>query len=203
MQTTTTTVDASKRELLTGRVSGRNERVTHFDAAAAERASRQAQLQRLAPNVSLMDQDGRKVRFYDDVLKGRQVVLSAMYSACEKLCPPTMRNLIDAREMLGDSAGKLTFVTMTLTPLDDGPKQLLEYKQRYGLGKDWMFLTGRPDQMEIIQASLGYAPQRASDNLMTHASMVRICDERLMRWGHVNGMTSTLNIARMIRYELV
>jgi protein SCO1/2 len=104
--------------------------------------------------------------------------------------------------MLGDSAGKLTFVTMTLTPLDDGPKQLLEYKQRYGLGKDWMFLTGRPDQMEIIQASLGYAPQRASDNLMTHASMVRICDERLMRWGHVNGMTSALNIARMIRYEL-
>jgi protein SCO1/2 len=202
MQTTTTTVDASRRDVLTGRVPGKNERAAHFDAAAAERASRQAQLQRLAPNVSLIDQDGRKVRFYDDVLKGRLVVLSAMYSACEKLCPPTMRNLIDAREMLGDAAGKLTFVTMTLTPLDDGPKQLLEYKQRYGLGKDWMFLTGRPDQMEIIQASLGYAPQRASDNLMTHASMVRICDERLMRWGHVNGMTSALNIARMIRYEL-
>jgi len=202
MQTTTPTVDVSRREVLTGRVPGKNEQA-HFDAAAAERASRQAQLQRLAPNVSLIDQDGRKVRFYDDVLKGRLVVLSAMYSACEKLCPPTMRNLIEAREMLGDAAGKLTFVTMTLTPLDDGPKQLLEYKQRYGLGKDWIFLTGRPDQMESIQASLGYAPQRASDNLMTHASMIRICDERLMRWGHVNGMTSALNIARMIRYELV
>ena len=202
MQTTTTTVDASRREVLTGRVPGKSERVAHFDATAAEKASRRAQLQRLAPNVSLIDENGRTVRFYDDVLKGRQVVLSAMYSACEKLCPPTMRNLIEAREMLGDAAGKLSFVTMTLTPLDDGPKQLLEYKQRYGLGKDWMFLTGRPDQMEIIQASLGYAPQRTSDNLMTHASMVRICDERLMRWGHVNGMTSALNIARMIRYEL-
>jgi len=202
MQTTTTTVDASRRDVLTGRAPGKNLHAAHFDAAAADRASRLAQLQRLAPNVSLIDQDGRKVRFYDDVLKGRQVVLSAMYSACEKLCPPTMRNLIEAREMVGDSAGKLSFVTMTLTPLDDGPKQLLEYKQRYGLSKDWMFLTGRPDQMEIIQASLGYAPQRASDNLMTHASMVRICDERLMRFGHVNGMTSALNIARMIRYEL-
>ena len=202
MQTSTTTVDTSRRDLLTGRVPGKNERVAHFDADAAERASRRAQLQRLAPNVSLIDQNGRSVRFYDDVLKGRQVVLSAMYSACEKLCPPTMRNLIDAREMLGTSAGKLTFVTMTLTPLDDGPKQLLEYKKRYGLGADWMFLTGRPDQMEIIQASLGYTPQRAADNMFTHASMVRICDERLMRFGHVNGMTSALNIARMIRYEL-
>ena len=97
MQTTTTTVDASRRELLTGRAPGKNQQAAHFDAAAAERASRLAQLQRLAPNVSLIDQDGRKVRFYDDVLKGRQVVLSAMYSACEKLCPPTMRNLIEAR----------------------------------------------------------------------------------------------------------
>lgn len=203
MPTLNTSLDPSRRAVLTGRFPGRSTRHPRFDAAAAERASRRAQLERMAPNAELQTQDQRPVRFYDSVLKGRTVVLSAMYSACEQFCPPAMRNLIVARDLLGPLARKLNFVTITLTPLNDGPQQLLEYKQRYRIGADWTFLTGKPEQVDLVLDSLGYNPQRDSDNLLTHASMVRVCDEQMMRWGHVSGLTSPQNIARMIRFELV
>lgn len=159
-------------------------------------------LQRMVPNVSLVDHNGGAVRFYDDVLKGRRVVLSAMYSVCQKYCPPSMSNLIEARRQLSSAALGLTFVTFSLTPLTDGPKELRGYKQRYGIGEDWLFLTGRPEEVDLIQRAQGYAATRITDNELTHASMVRVCDERMMRWGHVNSLTSPQNIARMIRFEL-
>jgi protein SCO1 len=202
MSNTPHTLDTSRRALLTGQGPASSSRWKNFDPVAAERASRLAHLQRLAPNVPVVSHDGRALRFYDDVLKGRQVVLSAMYSACEQSCPPSMRNLIEARQMLGPLSRDLRFVTLTLTPLDDGPQQLREYKQRFGIGPEWLFLTGQPAQMERIQSALGYTPQRAADSLLSHASMVRVCDERRMRWGHVNSLTSAQNIARMVRFEL-
>ena len=35
------------------------------------------------PNVELITQDGKKVRFYDDVLKGRQVAINAIFTTCK------------------------------------------------------------------------------------------------------------------------
>lgn len=202
MSTLNPPIDLSRRAVLTGKAPAFTARDKHFDPVAAERASRRAQLQRLAPNAKLQTQDGRQVSFYDDVIKGRTVVLSAMYSACERFCPPAMHNLIAARNLLGPLARKLSFITITITPLNDGPQQLREYKQRFGIGADWTFLTGKPEQMDLLLDSLGYTPQRDSDDLLTHVSMVRICDERMMRWGHVSGLTPPQNIARMIRFEL-
>jgi protein SCO1/2 len=202
MSTSNPSINPSRRALLTGKPPDFTARDRHFNAVAAERASRRAHLERLAPNATLQTHEGRQVRFYDDVIKGRTVVLSAMYSACERLCPPAMHNLIAARNLLGNLARKLNFVTITLTPLNDGPQQLRDYKQRYGIGADWTFLTGKPEQVDLLLDSLGYTPQRDSDDLLTHASMVRICEERMMRWGHVNALTSPQNIVRMVRFEL-
>lgn len=213
MSTTGTLADPGRRALLTGAPEAGSPAATAwkparardgsgFDPVAAERASRLGLLQRLAPNVEVVDQNGRRLRFFNDVLQGRQVVLSAMYSACEQFCPPTMRNLMEARQQLGPVARRLRFVTMTLTPVSDDPQELRRYKHRFGIDPDWLFLTGRPEELERLQAALGYAPRRISDNALTHASMVRVIDERLMRIGHVNGLTSARNISRMIRFEL-
>src|SRR5713226_7621614 len=45
------------------------------------------------PNIELITQNGEKVRFYDDLVKDKIVVLNFMYTHCEKVCPSIMRNL--------------------------------------------------------------------------------------------------------------
>ena len=45
------------------------------------------------PNVPVVDQDGRTLNFYDDVIKGKMVVVSFIYTSCPDICPLTTARL--------------------------------------------------------------------------------------------------------------
>ncbi len=171
-----------------------------------EAQTRESLRQRRTPNVALLDQDGRLLRFYDDVMKDRKVLINVMYSVCSNVCPPATRNLIEARRLLGDDAKGLRFVSMSLTPLSDTPDALRAYKQQHGIGADWTFLTGTPRNMERVQRALGLIgsdDNGDTDDLLSHSAMAKLCDERNLRWSHVNTLLSPRSIARMIRFETV
>ena len=172
-------------------------------ALAAQELTRQRLRQRRSPNVALLDHNGRAVRFYDDIMKDRKVVLNVMYSVCSNVCIPATRNLIEARRLLADEAPDLHFVSLTLTPLQDTPAALREYKKLHGIDERWTFLTGRPEQVERVLRALGFLGSDDTDDLLSHSAMAKVCDERHLRWSHVNTLLSGRTIAHMIRFELV
>lgn len=92
---------------------------------------------------------------------------------------------------------------MSLTPLSDTPESLRAYKALHGLGADWTFLTGTPRSVERAQRALSFLGNDASDDLLSHSAMAKLCDERNLRWTHVNTLLSPRSIARMIRFEMV
>jgi protein SCO1/2 len=155
------------------------------------------------PNVRLVDQDGREVRFYDDVVKGRRVLVNVKYTICSGVCTPATSNLIEARKLLADEAKDLQFVSISLTPLTDTPEALRNYKQQHGLGADWTFLTGEVEEVEKLQRAMGFITDKDGDDLLSHSAMARLADDRFMRWTHVNTLLSPRSIARMIRFENV
>lgn len=171
--------------------------------SSPEDLSRERLRQRRTPNVSLLDHNGRSLRFYDDVMKGRKVLLNVMYSVCSNVCTPATRNLIEARRLLGEQARDLHFVSMSLTPLSDTPEALREYKKLHGIDVNWTFLTGTPRNVETAQRALGFISNDDTDDLLSHSAMARLCDERQQRWTHVNTMLAPRSIARMVRFELV
>jgi protein SCO1 len=136
-------------------------------------------------------------------MKGRKVLINVMYSVCSNVCPPATRNLIEARRLLGDAAKDVHFVSMTLTPLADTPEALRSYKKLHGIGANWTVLTGTLDNVETAQRALGFIGVDDTDDLLSHSAMAKLCDERNLRWSHVNTMLSARSIARMIRFELV
>ena len=97
----------------------------------------------------------------------------------------------------------LQFVSMTLTPRSDTPEALRAYKKLHGIPADCIFLTGTLDNVEKAQRALGFISNDDTDGLLSHSAMARLCDERHLRWSHVNTMLSPRSIARMIRFELV
>lgn len=155
------------------------------------------------PNETLIDQDGRPLRFYDDVMKNRVVVMNVIYTTCNGICTPAMRNVIEARQLLGAQGQHLHFVTMTLTPLSDPPEALRDFKKLHDITDRWTFLTGKVESVEKVQRALGFLSARKDDNLLSHSGMARYCDERNTRWTHVNTMLSPSSVARMIRFEMV
>ncbi len=154
-------------------------------------------------NLPLLTQDGRTVRFYDDVVKDRKVVISVMYSGCSNICTPATRNLMEARERLGDWGRDIHFVSITLTPLSDTPAELRAYKKAHGIGADWTFLTGQPAHVEQVTRGLGLLSDNPADELLSHSGSAVIADEKLLKWGHGSTLTGGRALARMIRFELV
>ena len=39
-------------------------------------------------DVELINQDGKKMRFYSDVIKGKTIVVNAFVTSCTSVCPP-------------------------------------------------------------------------------------------------------------------
>jgi protein SCO1/2 len=65
----------------------------------------------------LRTHEGKEVRFYDDLIHGKHVVINMMYADCQGLCPPMTANLVKVQQMLNDRVGKDIFIySITLQP---------------------------------------------------------------------------------------
>src|SRR4051812_19972235 len=80
------------------------------------------------PNVPLVTQQGRHVRFYDDLVRGKNVVFSFFYTECEGICPAATANLVKVQALLGDRVGHSIFMySISLKPRQDTPRAMAAY----------------------------------------------------------------------------
>jgi protein SCO1/2 len=137
-------------------------------------------------NVELTTHEGKKVRFYDDLIRGKIVILNFMYTLCGDICPGMTDNLVEVQQRLGDRVGRDVFIySFTLQPQFDGPEELAKYAEEHGAGKNgWTFLTGKPEDLEMLRRKLGFVDLvPAIDAEVTeHIGVVRIGNETTDRW---------------------
>ena len=125
---------------------------TPDDKAAAEAKARD-----YFSNVELVDQNGRSLKFYDEVLKDNIVVISFIFTNCQSACPLMTRNLTMIRDMLReDERQTINFVSISIDPLRDTPSAMKEFAQKHDADIDgWLWLTGQPDDVNYITKRLG------------------------------------------------
>src|SRR5690348_15896097 len=108
------------------------------------------------PNVELTTQDGKKVRFYDDLIKGKVVAIELMYTTCKYNCPLETARLVQLQKLLGDRMGKdIFFYSITIQPEIDTPEVLKQYAAKYHVGPGWLFLTGKEADIKLLSRRLG------------------------------------------------
>jgi protein SCO1 len=105
-------------------------------------------------NLEVVDQDGRTLHFYDDVLKDNQVVISFFYTSCKEICPVSTARLARVDELLGKRRN-LKFIAISVDPENDTPEKLKSFAEAFGLGANWILLTGKPDNLKTIAERLG------------------------------------------------
>lgn len=137
------------------------------------------------PNVTLTTHEGRPVRFYDDLLRNRIVLVNFMYTQCSGICPAQTANLRRVQQGLGDRAGREVFMySLTLKPRQDTPEVLRQYAQRHDIGPGWWLLTGAGEDIERLRRRMGFTdPDPAVDaDTSSHIGMVVLGNEPLQRW---------------------
>jgi protein SCO1/2 len=156
------------------------------------------------PNVELVTQDSKKVRFYDDLVKDRRVVIQFMFARCKDICPIITHHLVEVQKILKDRVGSdIFFYSITLSPEEDTPRDLKVYAKMHGVGPGWTFLTGKPDDILLLRKSLGFFyndPKEDADR-NNHSGMLVVGTEPLMRWAMCQGGADPEWIATVIRTE--
>lgn len=160
---------------------------------------------RYFPNHSLLTHDGREVRFYDDLMWRKIVVINMFYAQCTGICPTTTTNLVAVQKALGDLVGRdIHMYSLTLKPEEDSPDVLAHYAKMHGIGPGWTLLTGHPDDMEDLRRRLGFVdPDPAADaDKNQHIGVIRFGNEQLDRWGACPSLLRPELTARYIQWML-
>jgi protein SCO1/2 len=107
------------------------------------------------PNVPVTTQDGRTLRFYDDLLKGKSVAVLLFYTSCKDVCPLETANLVKVQKLFGERMGRdIFFYSIAIDPWDT-PRENKAYAQKFGVGPGWLFLSGKEADIQLIARKLG------------------------------------------------
>ena len=160
---------------------------------------------RYLPNVSLRTHENRLVRFYDDLIKDKVVVINFMYAECAGICPAITMNLARVQKLLGRRIGRDIFMySISLEPQHDTPAVLAKYAREHGVGRGWTLLTGVPADVERLRQSLGFVdpdPELDKDK-DNHIGNIRYGNEPLMLWAACPGMADAKWIVESISWVI-
>ena len=162
-------------------------------APRVQNSSREKLQARYFPNFELTTHEGKKVRFYDDLVKDKIVVINFMYAQCEGICVPITRNLKRVQNLLGKRIGREIFMySITLKPEDDTPQALKHYVRMHRIKPGWRFLTGKPDEINTLRRKLGFSDSKAKldKDLTNHIGMVRYGNEQRQWWAMCPGQAN-------------
>lgn len=133
---------------------------------------------RRAPDFTLIDQHGKRVRFAD--YRGKALLVSFIFTTCNGACPATTHRLAKVHEKLNlqpELRDKVRFLSITLDPERDNPEMLRGYMRLYEIeGNRWTFLTGPVADVRTVHAAWGMWAKPAPDGQLDHPSRVFLVD---------------------------
>ncbi len=142
------------------------------------------------PNIPLVTHEGKEVRFYDDLVKGKVVTLNFFYALCGDVCPAVTANLVEVQRLLGDQVGRDVFMySFTLRPEADDVLAIQNYRDTFGAGPGWTFGFTNPNPL-------------LDKDTTQHIGNVRYGNEPLMLWAACPGMAKPSFIAESISWAL-
>lgn len=149
------------------------------------------------PDVVLVNQDGKKVRFKSLVEAKQPVVVDFIYGTCTTICPVLSAGFVNLQNRLGAGSSKVHLISITIDPEHDTPKVMKEYLARYRAKPGWDFLTGsRQDIDRVMKAFNAYIPDK-----MSHYPINLIRSPKDGSWVRLFGIMSSREF--MEEYQLV
>jgi cytochrome oxidase Cu insertion factor (SCO1/SenC/PrrC family) len=159
----------------------------------------QAQMRRgpeYFPNLPVVNQDGEQLKFYDDLIKDKIVIVMFIYTSCTDICPLTTARMTLIEDQLGPLVGKEIFIiSMTVDPQVDTPEKLKAYSKAFATGPGWSFVTGKPEDIRAINHRLG----ERSKVLSEHRNEIVLGNDVTGEWQRDNVMGDLNRVVTSIR----
>jgi len=131
------------------------------------------------PDVTLLDQTGKGVRFYSDLVHGKVVVVQFIFTSCNLICPMLGSSFSRLQAALGGRLGKEVYlISITTDPTNDTPARLDAWGARFGARPGWTLVTGGADQIDRLLIAL----TGSAAGLTEHSPAILIINDRNGAW---------------------
>ncbi|MDP1832913.1 MAG: SCO family protein [Geothrix sp.] len=139
------------------------------------------------PDVTLVNQDGAKVKLKAMLESGEPVIVDFIFGTCTTICPVLSAGYANLQAKLPPGAPKVHLVSISIDPENDTPKVMRDYLKRYRARPGWDFFTGqREDIDKAMRAFNAYIP-----NKMSHYPLTLIRDPKTGKWIRIFGLMSS------------
>jgi cytochrome oxidase Cu insertion factor (SCO1/SenC/PrrC family) len=152
------------------------------------------------PDIEALDQNGRKVHFYTDLVKGHTVVINFIFTTCTTICPPLGATFARVQKELGDKVGRdVRFISISVDPATDTPERLKAWGEKFHAGEGWTFVTGNKPEIDELLYALGASSARRED----HSPTVLIGNDAQGNWTRTYGLANTSKLVQIINDIMV
>jgi len=147
------------------------------------------------PDVTVYDQDGRKLLFYSDLVKGKTVAINFIFTTCTTICPPLAATFRRVQQDLGERVGRdVRLISISVDPATDVPFRLKAFAAKFKAGPGWTFVTGSKVEMDSLLKALGAAVADKND----HTPMVLVGNDPAGYWTRTYGLAPAAALVKII-----
>jgi cytochrome oxidase Cu insertion factor (SCO1/SenC/PrrC family) len=146
------------------------------------------------PDVRVSDQNGRRLNFYSDLVKGKTVAINFIFTTCTTICPPLTATFRRVQLDLETKASEAQLISVSVDPTIDTPERLRDYAAKFKAGPGWTFVTGDKNEIDSLLQALGVAVANKND----HTPMILIGNDEAKYWTRAYGLSSPTTLIKTI-----
>ena len=147
------------------------------------------------PDTAVYNQNGRRLNFYTDLVKGRVVAINFIFTTCTTICPPLTATFRRVRQDLDEALGRdVQLISVSVDPTTDTPERLYDFAAKFKAGPGWTFVTGEKTEMDSLLQALGASAANRND----HTPMVLVGNDATGRWTRTYGLSSPAVLVKVI-----
>ena len=146
------------------------------------------------PDVRISDQNGRQLKFYSDLVKGKTVAINFIFTTCTSICPPLTSTFRRVQQDAAERNLDVQLITISVDPTVDTPERLHAFAEKVKAGPGWTFVTGDKTEIDSLLKGLGAAVSDKND----HTSMIMIGNDIVDYWTRAYGLSPSSSLVNLI-----
>jgi cytochrome oxidase Cu insertion factor (SCO1/SenC/PrrC family) len=146
------------------------------------------------PDVTIFDQDGNRLKFYSDLIKGKTVAINFIFTTCTTICPPLTANFRRVQQSLAQGEHPVQLISISVDPSTDTPERLRDFAGKFKAGPGWTFVTGDKADIDSILQEFGVAIANKND----HTPMILVGNDVKGYWTRTYGLSSPKTLTDLI-----
>ncbi|HEY0142191.1 MAG TPA: SCO family protein [Thermoanaerobaculia bacterium] len=142
------------------------------------------------PDLEVTTHEGKKVRFYSDLVKDKVVAVNFVFTNCSTICPASGALFASLQKQ----HERVHFISISIDPTVDTPKKLAAWSQQFRKNASWTLVTGSQANIDRIVKAFGASTARPQD----HVPLTIVGSDVTRLWSRLYGFPGNEQLTKLV-----